>query len=62
MLRVMRNVVKAVKPPLVTVSHQYELKFISSHTDFQDGSNDTTFDLPSVPLDSTFKLYRYRKF
>ena len=31
-------------------------KYIGDYTVYQDGSNDTTFDPPSVPLDSTFKL------
>jgi len=32
------------------------LKYISSHTLLQDGSNDTTFDPPSLPLVSTFNV------
>jgi len=33
-------------------SRDGELKYISGHTVLQDGSNETTFDPPSVPLDS----------
>ena len=57
MLRVMRNDVQTLKPcfaPLVMVSHlKNQFKYISGHTVFLDGSNDTTFDPTFVLLDST---------
>jgi len=60
MLSVITNVVKTLKmlhAPLVMVSHYNAHKYKGGHTIFQDGSNDTTFDPPSMPLDSTFKPF-----
>jgi len=60
MLSVIQNVVKTLKlvyDPLVMIYHETEGRTIGKHTVFHDGWNYTTFDPPSVRLDSPFKQY-----
>ena len=58
MLHVIQNVAKTLKLGLCS---SRDGVLYGDHTLFQEGSNDTTFDHPSVPLDSTFSfLFPFR--